>query len=136
MNLSALAAALLVATFAGSALADEGPISTGRTDTPPAPMASAEQIVPGTAQSQAEAPGDWARRVMAGDPGPEEIAEGRQGRCLTRADNRPHGEVWAGIGTGGYREVGGVVTQSIGDCASVTIGMSRTEGRFAGPRYR
>ena len=71
---------------------------------------------------------------MAGEPAPEEVAQAQPGRCPTRIDKRPHGEVWAGIGTGGYREVGGVVTQPIGDCATVTIGMSRTEGRFAGAR--
>ncbi len=72
---------------------------------------------------------------MAGEPAPDEVAGAEPGRCPTRVDKRPHGEVWAGVGTGGYREVGGVVTQPLGDCATVTIGMSRTEGRFAGPRY-
>lgn len=135
MNAIALAAALSVVAFAGGALADEGPITTGRTgDLAPAtaPAAPLGQVQP----AAAEAPGDWARRVMAGEPAPEEVAEAQQGRCPTRVDTKPHGEVWAGIGTGGYREVGGVVTQTIGDCATVTIGMSRTEGRAAGPRYR
>ncbi|WP_300579347.1 hypothetical protein [Phenylobacterium sp.] len=137
MKPAALAAALLVAALAGSALADEAPIATGRAGDPPAATASAAPI--GQAQEpvlRAEAPGDWARRVMAGEPAPEEVAEAPQGRCPVRVDKRPHGEVWAGVGTGGYREVGGVVTQPLGDCATVTIGMSRTEGRFAGPRYR
>lgn len=137
MKPAALAAALFVTAFAGAALADDGPITTGRTGDPPASTASAEQIG-GRLEpmARAEAPGDWARRVMAGEPAPEEIAEAQQGRCPSRVDRRPHGEVWGGVGTGGYREVGGVVTQPIGDCATLTIGMSRTEGRFAGPRYR
>ncbi|MDO8408760.1 MAG: hypothetical protein Q7S93_01665 [Phenylobacterium sp.] len=137
MKPAALAAALLVAAFAGPALAEEGPIATGRADSPPPVTASAAPI--GQAQEsvlRAEAPGDWARRVMAGEPAPEEVAQAQQGRCPTRVDKRPHGEVWGSVGTGGYREVGGVVTQPIGDCATVTIGMSRSEGRFAGPRYR
>jgi hypothetical protein len=136
MKPAALATALLVAAFAGSALADEGPIATGRADNPPASTAASAPIGQGLEPTlRAEAPGDWARRVMAGEPAPEEVAEA-QGRCPTRVDKRPHGEVWGSVGTGGYREVGGVVTQPIGDCATVTIGMSRTEGRFAGPRHR
>jgi hypothetical protein len=136
MKPAALATALLVAAFAGPALADEGPIATSRADSPPSATASAPPI--GQAQEpvlRAEAPGDWARRVMAGEPA-EEVAEAQPGRCPTRIDKKPHGQVWGSVGTGGYREVGGVVTQPIGDCATVTIGMSRTEGRFAGPRYR
>lgn len=136
MKSAALAAALFVTAFAGAALADDGPIATGRTGDPPAATAPAEQIG-GRLEpmARAEAPGDWARRVMAGEPAPEAVAEAPQGRCPSRVNNKPHGQVWGGVGTGGYREVGGVVTQPIGDCATVTIGMSRTEGRFAGPRH-
>ena len=135
MNAIALAAALSVAAFAGAALADDGPITTSRAGDPPTAQAPAAPISPGLEPIlRTEAPGDWARRVMAGEPAPEEVAQAPHGRCPARIDKRPHGEVWAGIGTGGYREVGGVVTQPIGDCATVTIGMSRTEGRFAGAR--
>ncbi|MDP3383904.1 MAG: hypothetical protein Q8S47_11320 [Phenylobacterium sp.] len=139
MNAIALAAALSVAAFAGAALAEDGPIATGRAGDPPAAQAQAQAapISPGLEPTlRTEAPGDWARRVMAGEPAPEEVAEAQQGRCPTRVDNKPHGQVWGSVGTGGYREIGGVVTQPLGDCATVTIGMSRTEGRFAGPRYR
>lgn len=137
MNALALAAALSVAAFASAALADDEPITTSRAGDPPTAQASAAPINPGLEPTlRAEAPGDWARRVMAGEPAPEEVAQAPEGRCPVRVDNRPHGEVWAGVGTGGYREVGGVVTQRIGDCATVTIGMSRTGGRFAGRHYR
>jgi hypothetical protein len=134
MNAKALAAVMLCVTaFADAAQADEGPITTSRAGDPPSAQAPAAPIGPGLDPiPRAEAPGDWARRVMAGDPAPEEVAQAQPGRCPARVDKRPHGQVWAGIGTGGYREVGGVVTQPIGDCATVTIGMSRTEGRFAG----
>ena len=136
MNAIALAAALSVAAFAGAALAEDGPIATGRAGDPPTTTTQAAPISPGLEPTlRTEAPGDWARRVMAGEPAPKDVAQAQQGRCPVRVDKRPHGEVWAGIGTGGYREVGGVVTQPIGDCATVTIGMSRTEGRFAGPRF-
>lgn len=54
--------------------------------------------------------------------------------CEPPPDRKPHGEVWAGIGTGGYRSVGGVVTQPIGNCGSLTVGVSYERGRY-GPRY-
>lgn len=135
MKPTALAAALILAAFAGAALADEGPIATGRAaDLAPASAPAAPLGQVGRTAAAPEAPGDWARRVMAGESAPKEVAEALQGRCPTRIDSRPHGEVWAGIGTGGYREFGGVVTQPLGDCATVTIGMSRSEGRGRGSR--
>jgi hypothetical protein len=36
-------------------------------------------------------------------------------------DKSPHGEVYAGVGTHGYREGGGVVCLPIGDKAAVTV---------------
>lgn len=136
MKPAAYAAALIVAICAGSAAAEEAPIATSRAGDPPAASTSAAPIDQALEPAvRTEAPGDWARRVMAGEPAPEEIGEAQQGRCPTRADQRPHGEVRGSVGTGGYREVGGVVTQPIGDCATVTIGMSRTEGWFASPRF-
>jgi hypothetical protein len=36
-------------------------------------------------------------------------------------DKSPHGEVYAGVGTHGYREGGGVVCVPIGDKAAVTV---------------
>ena len=42
--------------------------------------------------------------------------------------------MWAGIGTGGYRQIGGVVTQPIGDCGQVTIAIDKVE--MDGPRRR
>ena len=38
-----------------------------------------------------------------------------------RPDKNPHGEVFAGVGTRGYREAGGVVCVPIGDHAAATI---------------
>ncbi|MDP2214085.1 hypothetical protein [Phenylobacterium sp.] len=137
MKPAAFTAALLAAAYGGSALAQDGPIATGRTGDPPSASASAAPLGQDPEPTvRAEAPGDWARRVIAGEPAPGAVAQAQQGRCPTRVDNQPHGQVWGSVGTGGYREVGGVVTQPIGDCATVTVGMSRTEGRFAGPRYR
>ena len=72
--------------------------------------------------------GAWARRVMAGKPGDEAAADKTANGCQRNPDRAPHGEVWAGVGTGGYNTVGAVVTQPIGDCAEATIAVSRTEG--------
>ena len=38
-----------------------------------------------------------------------------------KPDRSPHGEVFAGVGTHGYREGGGVVCVPIGDKAAVTL---------------
>lgn len=38
-----------------------------------------------------------------------------------RPDRGPHGEVFAGVGTRGYREVGGVVCTPLGDRGAVII---------------
>jgi len=40
---------------------------------------------------------------------------------VQKPDRKPHGAVWAGVGTRGYREAGGVVCQPIGDHSAVTI---------------
>lgn len=59
------------------------------------------------------------------------------GGCRTAAaaaDRQPHGEVWAGVGTHGYRDVGTAMTAPIGKCGSVSIAIDRTEGGFGGWR--
>lgn len=38
-----------------------------------------------------------------------------------KPDRSPHGEVFGGVGTRGYREAGGVVCLPIGDRAAVTV---------------
>ena len=38
-----------------------------------------------------------------------------------KPDKNPHGEVFAGVGTHGYREAGGVVCVPMGDHAAATI---------------
>ncbi|WP_374473040.1 hypothetical protein [Phenylobacterium sp.] len=129
-----LAAAVLVLAC-GSAAA-EPPMSTAGAAAPlpvvtePAPIAR----TPATPSQDREAReiGDWAEGVLAGRPSapaPEEIAAAPEGRCPP-SDGKPHGQVWGGIGTRGYREIGGVVSQRLGDCGSVTVGISHTEGDF------
>jgi hypothetical protein len=38
-----------------------------------------------------------------------------------KPDKTPHGEVWAGVGTHGYRQAGGAVCIPVGDHAQVTL---------------
>lgn len=45
-------------------------------------------------------------------------------------DKSPHGEVYAGVGTHGYREIGGVVCMPVGDKSAVTIAVDA--GQFDG----
>lgn len=46
--------------------------------------------------------------------GPRKTADGK-------TDKTPHGQVWAGVGTSGYREIGGVACMPLSDNAAVTI---------------
>lgn len=43
-----------------------------------------------------------------------------------RQDKDPHGEVWAGVGNHGYRDVGGAVCIPVGKAAQVTIAVDST----------
>ncbi len=49
-------------------------------------------------------------------------------------DKSPHGEVYAGVGTRGYREAGGVVCVPLGDHAAATIAIDA--GRSPSWRWR
>jgi hypothetical protein len=126
-HLLALAALALLA--AAPARADEV-IKTGTDAAPPAAEAPIESTTAPSDDAHAQAIGEWGRRVMSGEPAPDEErqAKARSG-CTSAADRKPHGEVWGSVGTGGYRGVGGVVTQPIGDCGQVTIAVSHEEGR-------
>jgi hypothetical protein len=44
-----------------------------------------------------------------------------------KQDKDPHGEVWAGVGTHGYRDVGGAVCVPVGKNAQVTIAVDSTQ---------
>jgi hypothetical protein len=55
-------------------------------------------------------------------------AEKGQTPCQ-QTDGKPHGEVWAGAGTRGYNDVGGVVTAPVGCHASVTVAFDRSQFR-------
>jgi hypothetical protein len=52
-------------------------------------------------------------------------------RCpMVPPDGKAHGEVWGGVGTSGYRDVGGAVTVPTGKCSSVSIAIDRAQGDF------
>ncbi len=81
---------------------------------------------PDPSASGSPSPLDPPAQIVAADPGP------LMGPCGPTApdkknpdkpDHQAHGEVFAGVGTGGYREGGGVVCQPIGDHAAVTVGV-------------
>jgi hypothetical protein len=38
-----------------------------------------------------------------------------------KPDRSPHGEVWAGVGTHGYRDIGGAVCAPLGDNSALSI---------------
>jgi hypothetical protein len=82
--------------------------------------AAADAAVSGDEQTQAEADGAWARAVM--DRAAAGKSSGSKAGCVRNHDRAPHGEVWAGAGSNGYRDVGGVVTEPIGNCSTLTVG--------------
>lgn len=121
--LAALAAALL----AGSAALAEPPIRTASTDAPPVPAPAAAPpavIVPSSPDVEPVRPPMAAPDGL--DPGATADAPRR---CSPSPDGKAHGEVWAGAGTGGYRQAGGVVTQPLGACGSVTVAVDHTQWR-------
>jgi hypothetical protein len=125
------ATALVLALAAAPAALAQETIQTHTGQNPGAEAPVAANASAGPDRDRRQADGDWARRVMAGqstatDEADYDEADARG--CHRNPDRNPHGEVWAGIGTGGYNTVGAVVTQPIGDCGEVTVAISRTEG--------
>jgi hypothetical protein len=51
-----------------------------------------------------------------------------------KPDTRPHGEVTVGVGTGGYREIGGYVCKPLANGGAVAIGVSQMQGPGWGRR--
>ena len=103
---------LAAGLIAGTASAQEA-IATAKAETPPAPPANAPPLSLG-------------RHKDFDDEGPPlvgpcgAVGEVRDG-VAQKPDRKPHGEVFGGSGTHGYREAGGVVCVPIGDHASVTV---------------
>ena len=108
----ALAAGALTLAGVATASAQET-ISTAAGAPAPAPAASAAPIVLSDTRDE-----DDAGPLLVGPCGA--VGQVRDGQ-VEKPDKKPHGEVWAGVGTHGYREAGGVVCQPIGDHSAVTI---------------
>lgn len=65
-----------------------------------------------------------------GPCGPVETPDGK-------ADYSPHGEVHAGVGTHGYRNIGGAICKPLGDNGAIAIAIDKTDGDYGyGRRYR
>jgi hypothetical protein len=102
-----LALACFAAALASTAaLADAGPVATGR-----------EGDAPPTAQAPLSLPEERAARERV------EQAEFE----MMWPDRRPHGEVVMGIGTHGYRHFGGMVVAPVGKSGTVAIAVEHME---------
>ncbi len=107
--------------LAGPALAD-GPVATaGGAGTAP-PQASTPAPLPVEGALPASGP-----PVAMGPCGPEQV------KPDGKLDTAPHGEVDLGVGTSGYRHVGGAVCQPIGQDGFVAASASYSQ---ANPTYR
>ena len=109
--------AAVVLFLAGPALAD-GPIATAATTGPgaPQPPSPPPPLPPPGAPSAEDQP------VAMGPCGPEKV------KPDGRLETTPHGEVEAGVGTNGYRQLAGAVCQPIGQNGAVAVSVSQTQG--------
>jgi hypothetical protein len=113
--LSGILAAMLIS---GSAAASELVTTAGAAGTPAVQAAGADapplgvsRVAHSTVDDRTQAP-----------PSPTS--------CSPITDGKVHGEVWGGVGTHGYRDVGMAMTGPLGKCGAVSIAVSRTEGAW------
>jgi hypothetical protein len=133
----ALAASLLAtAAFA------QAPMSTAPApDTVQPAQASAAALarLDEPTQSQIEA-AQWGRDVLARARGelppsddrrpaldPRQQQAGARG-CVRNPDRAPHGSAGVAVGSGGYRAADIFVTQPVGDCGQISVGISTSRG--------
>ncbi|THD58625.1 hypothetical protein [Phenylobacterium sp.] len=128
----------LCLTLVGASAFAQEAIRTGDGGAPPHVDAPVDGAV--ATENDPEALDAWAQRTLkaATDKALAKPAAPSAQCAAIKADGKPHGEVWAGAGTQGYREVGGVVTQPVGDCSSVTLMVDHTQGGYgySGTRAR
>jgi hypothetical protein len=117
MRVLTLAAMLLVC--AAPAWAD-GPIATTSSAQISAPQPST--VPPPLPQAQTVARG--AQPVAMGPCGLEKVKPNGQ------LETAPHGEVDAGVGNHGYRELGGTICQPIGQNGAVSLSIDETQGNW------
>jgi hypothetical protein len=119
----------IVSLLAGAAAADEV-IPTAQGATPP--DASKEPPPPPLGTHPAS---EWVAMQpgpCGTGPAPKLAPLGADGE--PQVDHSPHGEMYAGIGTHGYREVGGTVCVPVGKTGAVTVSVDQS--RFGGGRWR
>jgi hypothetical protein len=94
-----------------------------------APAASSGQVISTAAGAPAPAPAKADDQIAQwiGDASEDDASDGGPVR-----DHKVHGEVSVGVGTNGYRDVGGVVTGPIGDDGQATIAIDA--GQIGGRR--
>jgi hypothetical protein len=119
--LGGLALALLITAQAGAAEV----VTTAEPARTALPPPAAATVPPLSA---------WSGLPLAPDAPPLASAAPAAPGCNEVSDRKPHGEVWAGAGTHGYRDVGTAMTAPVGKCGSVSIMVDRTEGGFNGWR--
>jgi hypothetical protein len=83
---------------------------------------------------------EWGRDVLArarGELPPSddrraalepELDRERAPGCVRNPDRAPHGSAGVSVGTGGYRAADIFVTQPIGDCGQISVGISTSRG--------
>lgn len=141
---------LALSLMASAALA-QAPMSTAPApDTAPSAQgaASPPQDLDQPPSRQTDA-AQWGRDVLArarGElpPSTEERAQldpdfagsAAKTGCVRNPDRAPHGSAGVAVGTGGYRAADIYVTQPVGDCGQISIGISTSRGgRHFGPGH-
>ena len=113
-SLASVAAAIVsLATLAPANLAAEEVISTAaRQDDGGAPPTAANDTLKLSGYMDDAGPGFLRPPGPCGGPPPSSGVKGAKS---------PHGQVWAGVGTNGYREIGGAACVPLGDNAALNI---------------
>jgi hypothetical protein len=101
---------------AGPALAD-GPIATAPAGGPAAP----QPTTPPPPLPSPQAAAAQGQEVALGPCGPEKVKPDGS------LDTAPHGEVEAGVGTGGYRHLAGSICLPTGQDSAVAASVSETQ---------
>ena len=145
----ALLLALALSTAAATAALAQDPISTrpASQDAPPADTAPAPTLDKPT-QSQIDA-AKWAHDVLArangqlpasddrrgDDKAADKTAAAKPASCERNPDRAIHGSGGVAVGSDGYRHADIYAEKPIGDCGSIAVGISKSEGGGRG-RFR
>jgi hypothetical protein len=99
-------------------------------------IASCGLLAPAAALADTAAAGDAPVATAQGAPAPPVTTEAQIQTFIhddesdqpppPRRDRKPHGFVTAGIGTNGYRQVGGLVVMPIGDNGELAVAIDYT----------